>query len=346
MFALREAAAVSAKAELEQAETAERAGDLPRAIAVLEAVRQREPGLGYVAYMLGSLYHQQDQNCSRASNAYQRTIELAPEFAPAFSDLGVCEMETGQSEAALKHLKQALTLSPGYVQPAAAIWRIRETQQRKGASVGDQTLERVLLEVPVPAARLAEHDPFDPALGPAVVAEPMAVLSKPEQRIWLEYPQGWHVHEEPHEDIYYVHASREQAEVPGQSFKVGAGVTQVKDASSRMFFINREDPQGSVRAAAEMLCQQLIGQGRLIARHHVRLEMPGQEAMLSLLTFESPFGFVETEYLLQSLAGDTLTMVVMEAPEDEFERYRPLFRRMFSTLRLNAPQEVLHDNAQ
>jgi len=335
LFALRQAVPASAMTEVEQSEAAERQRDPDQAIRLLESVQKREPNLAYVTYRLGVLYHERDGNCSRAIKAYRRTAELSEDFAPAFSDLGVCYMENGQYEEALKHLKRALTLSPGYVQPAAAIWKIREEQQHKQTPFGRvvaRVVQEALMKDALPAEEILNVDPFLRGVpDPVSTEEPLERFTMPELGIVLDHPVDWHKAVQENPSIYYVTFSPKPARQPGEYYRVGVALLRYRKTDD-IPHVRADQIESSLNVFTEFYCQELIRKGQLISRQHGKIVLGGRDAVLSHLTFENDRGFTETEYLLVAYDGHELVLVMCEAPVEEFETYRSVFRRILSTV--------------
>ncbi len=64
-----------------------------------------------VFYNIGSLFFDQGQ-AAQAATYYQRSVELDPNFADAYMQLGLCFIQQGKMEAARPHLEKVIALDP------------------------------------------------------------------------------------------------------------------------------------------------------------------------------------------------------------------------------------------
>ena len=94
-------------------------------------------------YNLGVAYHHDDQT-KKASAAYRKAIQLAPNFADAYGGLGVIYWRAGNLDAAIRHCQQAIKLAPENIEFHQNLTRIYwQKGKYDAAAVG----YRIILEL-------------------------------------------------------------------------------------------------------------------------------------------------------------------------------------------------------
>lgn len=111
-----------AKARLDAAKTALRAGDMAKAESEAKAATLANPQSSDAFYVLGNVYNQQatgtaDENqrqaiFTKSLEAYQKAISLNPQNDAALVNLGTVYYQNGQFDEALKNVKAGLAINP------------------------------------------------------------------------------------------------------------------------------------------------------------------------------------------------------------------------------------------
>jgi hypothetical protein len=89
-----------------------RQGDLDGAIAQLKGMLDKNPKDANALYLFGMAYVKK-QMFPEATGAFLQVAEMAPKFAAAFHQLGVCYQQQDQPEKALEYYQKALDLDAG-----------------------------------------------------------------------------------------------------------------------------------------------------------------------------------------------------------------------------------------
>jgi len=103
----------SPRADIEQAISLHRAGKLPKAKRIYQAILAANPDHVVALHFLGVLYHQSGHS-DRAVTSIERAIALAPDYADAHNNLGNILKETNQLEPALRAYRRVVDLVPGH----------------------------------------------------------------------------------------------------------------------------------------------------------------------------------------------------------------------------------------
>lgn len=127
-------------------EAAHRTADLPRKIALLEEAVSRNPA-GWQAHVeLGTLFRREGRY-AEAGQALRRAVELKPDFAPAWRELGIALGKSGAADAeAIDAFDRALTLDDSDAETwATQGGLLRKLSRGNAAGPFDQALlERAL----------------------------------------------------------------------------------------------------------------------------------------------------------------------------------------------------------
>jgi tetratricopeptide (TPR) repeat protein len=139
------------------------------------------------------LAHYKNAQYAQAARCFEHTVAAVPGHAPAWNFLGVCQLETGQTDAGIRSLEQALRLDPNYSaahynlglaqlehgQPEAAIAHLRQAQQSPTAPA--DTWQHLALAYQRAGATkqaeqlIAKHSPPRPAPPAAPPTKPAPV---------------------------------------------------------------------------------------------------------------------------------------------------------------------------
>jgi hypothetical protein len=157
-------------------------------------------------------------------------------------------------------------------------------------------------------------------------ASPVKPFINTEQKVRIEYPDTWFAKEEQTPDIYMLFLSKEQIIKKTDIYKTGISVYKIYNADKNFWYVNRNDPDATIRLHAELYCQGIIKKGQLISRRHEIIKVGGKDAILSEVSFKNDYGEKETLFNIVLFEDNTLVNVIMEAPIDTFENYRALYR--------------------
>ena len=123
----------SPAASLLLAELQIRTGQPAQAVTVLESVLQRQQSS--LGYKLLGMAHMTEQDYARATAAYRRYQELAPNEPDAAFRVGTSLASEGKTPGAIASFEKALELAPTYVEPLGAIATLHGQNQRLGAAI-------------------------------------------------------------------------------------------------------------------------------------------------------------------------------------------------------------------
>lgn len=90
-------------------------GDLDLALELLCAADTHKPADPFILYNIG-VAHMQLKNLEKATEFFEKTIQVNPNLSDAHLNLSVCLYNLGNSSLALEHIEHALTLNPGQPQ--------------------------------------------------------------------------------------------------------------------------------------------------------------------------------------------------------------------------------------
>ncbi|HIQ05788.1 MAG TPA: glycosyltransferase, partial [Anaerolineae bacterium] len=132
-------------AYLQQADTLVAEGQFEAALDVLKQAATVAPDDAVVAYTTGVILRHLNLN-DEAITYFQRTAELAPDFADAFHNLGLLKWEQGDLTAAAADLNQAVTLDAGNLAARKSLAAVYFQAERY--TEGVQTYVSILRDFP------------------------------------------------------------------------------------------------------------------------------------------------------------------------------------------------------
>jgi len=92
------------------------AGDLPKAVQMLERLVEQDPQYTWGWYMLHQ-WQQHQGNANEALKAARQVVRINPQLASAREVLADSLLATGDGDTAIEELKRAIQLDPGYASP-------------------------------------------------------------------------------------------------------------------------------------------------------------------------------------------------------------------------------------
>ncbi len=104
---------------------------LPEAADYLERLANRDRSSVAVLYQLGNVRGAQ-RDWAAAAQAYARAVKLQPDFVDAWLRLGAVELQSGQLDQAVAHLREAVRLAPNHPQARAELDRAIREQGARG----------------------------------------------------------------------------------------------------------------------------------------------------------------------------------------------------------------------
>ena len=99
-------------ARLAESAVVEEAGDSERAISLMKAVADRDPGNAYIFHRLGDTYRRNSM-FRQSRNAYMASLALGRDTGGLHRSLGVSLERLGETQAAETHLLRAIEIDPG-----------------------------------------------------------------------------------------------------------------------------------------------------------------------------------------------------------------------------------------
>jgi|GEM_PF-5216570 len=151
-----------------------------------------------------------------------------------------------------------------------------------------------------------------------------------EYNIKINYPANWYYKEEHNEVLNAFYFTKELIVKETDIYKTGFCIMRIKNADKNYRYVLKDDPDATRRMFAEMTRQVLIKKNQLIHDKYEAIRVAGKDAILCEFSFINDFGEEETEFELVMFENNTLLSLIMEAPVNEFDNYRGLYRRIIS----------------
>lgn len=151
-----------------------------------------------------------------------------------------------------------------------------------------------------------------------------------EYNIKINYPANWYYKEEHNEKLNAFYFTKEPIVKETDIYKTGFCIMRIKDADKNYRGVVKGQPDTTRRMFAEMTRQIFIKKNQLIYDKYETTKVAGKDAILCEFSFLNDFGEKETEFELVMFEDNTLLSLIMEAPVNEFDNYRGLYRKIIS----------------
>lgn len=158
----------------------------------------------------------------------------------------------------------------------------------------------------------------------------LATFINKEHSIKMHYPKDWYLKEEHQGDLHMFYFTKERIVKRGDIYKTGIAIMKLYNADKNNKYVFKDKPDTSRRLFSEMTRQVLIQKGQLISEKYEMIRVDNRDAILSKYSFKNDFGEKETELEVVMFEDNTLVVLLMEAPIDEFNNYGPTYREIIN----------------